>query len=213
MPNLQALSIQHNQLINDFPAVQLPELKKLSLSRTEVSSLTALEAPKLNDLELSLCYSFNQKAYAQLDRFTALQRLHLMGIGDDVTSIPESLTKLDLIDFNPHHKMEKLPDYVKEFSNLETLYLGGVHFVDFPKWIADLEHLQYLGINACTFEHDIPDYFQKLKLKEVKYYFSKFRGYNISEKTFQNLMTPNYTQLKKKFSHEKLSFLFSADYY
>ena len=213
MPNLQALSIENNRVIQDFPAVQLPHLEKLSLSRTAVSSLEALEAPKLKDLEITLCYSFDKKAYAQLNQFTALQRLHLMGVGDDIKTIPESLTSLDLIDFNPHHKIEKLPDYVKAFSNLETLYLDGVHFVDFPKWIADLKHLNYLGINSCTFEHDIPEYFQKLKLKEVKYFISKFSGSNISPKTYQNLITPNYTELKKKFSHEKLSFLFSADYY
>ncbi|MEH6656337.1 hypothetical protein [Leeuwenhoekiella marinoflava] len=192
---------------------QLPQLEKLSLSRTEISSLAALDAPKLKDLEITLCYSFDKKAYAQLNQFTALQRLHLMGVGDNIKTIPESLTSLDLIDFNPHHKMEKLPDYVKVFSNLETLYLEGIHFVDFPKWIADLKHLNYLGINSCTFEHDIPEYFQKLKLKEVKYFISKFSGSNISPKKYQNLITPNYTELKKKFSHEKLSFLFSADYY
>ncbi|MBW2960575.1 hypothetical protein [Mesonia aestuariivivens] len=213
MPNLQAFCMHHNRTIQEFSAVQLFQLEKLNLSYTDVSSLTALDAPNLKDLELSLCYSFDEKAYAQLNKFTALERLHLKGVGDDIKTIPESLTKLDLIDFNPHHKIEKLPDYVKEFSNLETLYLDGIHFVDFPKWIADLKHLNYLGINNCTFENTIPDYFQKLKLKEVKYYFSKFSGYNISEKTFQNLMTPNYTQLKKKFSHEKLSFLFGADYY
>ncbi|MBB1366368.1 hypothetical protein H5154_08230 [Pseudoalteromonas sp. SR44-5] len=213
MPNLQALSIENNQVIEDFPAVQLPHLEKLSLSRTEVSSLTALEAPKLKDLEITLCYSFDKKAYAQLNQFTALQRLHLMGVGNDITTIPESLISLDLIDFNPKHKIEKLPEYVKEFSNLETLYLERIHFVDFPKWIADLKHLQYLGINGCTFEHAIPEYFQKLKLKEVKYFISKFSGSNISSKTYQNLITPNYTKLKDEFSHEKFSFLFSADYY
>lgn len=213
MPNLQALSIQQNQVIQEFPAVQLNHLEKLSLSRTEVSSLAALGAPKLKDIELSLCYAFDKEAHAQLNQFTALQRLHLMGVGDDIKTIPESLTSLDLIDFNPHHKIETLPDYLKAFSNLETLYLEGIQFVDFPKWIADLQHLQYLGINGCTFENDIPEYFQKLKLKEVKYYISKFNGYNISPKTYQNLITPNYTRLKKEFSHEKLSFLFSADYY
>ncbi|WBL27012.1 hypothetical protein [Zunongwangia sp. HGR-M22] len=96
---------------------------------------------------------------------------------------------------------------------MEILYLEGIHFVNFPKWIADLENLQYLGINGCTFENDIPDYFHKLKLKEVKYYISKFSGNNIPSKTYQNLLTPNYTKLKKEFSHKKLSFLFSADYY
>ncbi|MFK3865779.1 leucine-rich repeat domain-containing protein [Pseudoalteromonas rhizosphaerae] len=213
MPNLQALSIENNQIIKDFPAVQLPHLEKLSLSRTELSSLAALEAPKLNDLEITLCYAFDKKAYAGLNQFTALQRLHLMGVGDDIKTIPESLTSLDLIDFNPHHKIEKLPDYVKEFSNLETLYFDGIHFIDFPKWVADLQHLQYLGINNCTFENAIPEYFKKLKLKEVKYFISKFSGNNIPSKTYQNLITPNYTKLKKKFSHEKLSFLFSADDY
>ncbi|RXG32277.1 leucine-rich repeat domain-containing protein [Leeuwenhoekiella marinoflava] len=213
MPNLQALSIENNRVIQDFPAVQLPHLEKLSLSRTDVSSLEALEAPKLKDLEMTLCYSFDKKAYAQLDQFTDLQRLHLMGVGDDIKTIPESLTDLDLIDFNPNHKIEELPDYVKAFSNLETLYLDGIHFVDFPKWIADLKHLNYLGINSCTFEYDIPEYFQKLKLKEVKYFISKFSGSNISPKTYQNLITPNYTKLKSEFSHKKLSFLFSADYY
>ena len=211
MPNLQALSIQHNKIIKEFPAVQLPHLEKLNLSYTDVSSLTALDAAKLKDLELSLCYSFDKKAYAQLNKFTALQRLHLMGVGDDIKTIPESLTKLDLIDFNPHHKMEKLPDYVKEFSNLETLNLEGIHFVDFPKWIADLKHLKYLGINACKFENDIPEYFHKLKLKEVIYFISKFSGSNIPYKKYQNLITPNYTELKDNFSHKKLSFLFSAD--
>lgn len=213
MPNLEGFCLSHNQIIKAFPAVSLPYLKKLSLSHTDVSSLAALDAPKLKDLELSLCYSFDKEAYAKLTKFKALQRLHLMGVGDDIKTIPESLTNLDLIDFNPHHKIEKFPDYIKKFSNLETLYIEFLHFVDFPKWIADLKYLKYLGINGCTFDNDIPEYFQKLKLKEVKYHFSKFSGYNISEKTFQNLLTPNYTKIKSQFSHKTPSFLFSVDYY
>ncbi len=202
MPNLETLDMAHYEVTPTFPKVTLPYLKNLNLSYTSFETLETLEAPALESLYIALSYQFGMQGYAKLNQFKALQKLKLLGIGDDVNSIPESITELKLTEFLIGHKYDVLPEYIQQIKTLKTLSLGGNDFVDLPTWIADLPHLERLDIDGCKFENAVPEYFQKLKLKELKYYISGFDGYNMNPKKYNNLLTPGYTELKKEFSKE-----------
>ncbi|MEP5255039.1 MAG: hypothetical protein ABJQ39_08295 [Winogradskyella arenosi] len=202
MPNLETLEMAHYDVTATFPKVTLPYLKSLDLSYTAFETLETLEAPVLESIYIALSYQFGMKAYAKLNQFKALQKLKLLGIGNDVNSIPESITELKLTEFLIGHKYDALPEYLQQIKTLKTLSLGGNDFVDLPTWIADLPHLERLDIDGCKFENAVPEYFQKLKLKELKYYISGFNGYNMNPKKYNNLITPGYTKLKKEFSKE-----------
>ncbi|PNW29135.1 leucine-rich repeat domain-containing protein [Formosa algae] len=202
MPNLEGLNMAHYDVTTTFPKVTLQNLKALDLSYTTFESLETLEAPVLESIYIALSYQFGMEAYVKLNQFKALQKLNLLGIADDVNSIPESITELKLTEFLIRHKYDALPEYIKQIKTLKTLSLGGNDFVDLPTWIADLPHLERLDIDNCKFENAVPEYFQKLKLKELKYYISGFDGYNMNPEKYKNLITPGYTELKKEFSKE-----------
>ena len=125
-----------------------------------------------------------------------------MGIADEVNTIPDSISELQLTEFLINHKFEVLPEFLKHITTLETLSIEGNHFVDLPTWIADLPNLKRLSIDNCKFENAVPEYFQKLKLKELKYYISGFNGHNMNPEKYNNLITPDCTKLKKEFSTE-----------
>ncbi|MGJ8549372.1 hypothetical protein [Winogradskyella wichelsiae] len=202
MPNLETLNMAHYEIATTFPKIKLPHLKTLDLSYTSFESLETLEAPVLESLYIALSYQFGMAGYAKLNQFKALKKLSFMGIGDDVNSIPESISELKLTEFLINHKFEVLPEFIQQIKTLKTLSLGGNDFVDLPTWIADLPHLERLDIDNCKFENAVPEYFQKLKLKELKYYLSGFGGHNMNPEKYKNLITPGYTQLKKEFSKE-----------
>ncbi|SHJ19863.1 hypothetical protein SAMN04488096_11059 [Mesonia phycicola] len=202
MPNLEGLNMAHYDVSTTFPKVTLPNLKALDLSYTSFETLETLEAPALESLYIALSYQFGMQGYAKLNQFKALQKLTLLGISDNVNSIPESITELKLTEFLIGHKYDALPEYIQQIKTLKTLSLGGNDFVDLPTWIADLPHLERLDIDGCKFENAVPEYFQKLQLKELKYYISGFDGYNMNPKKYNNLITPGYTELKKEFSKE-----------
>lgn len=205
MPNLETLNMAHYDVSTTFPKVMLPNLKALDLSYTTFESLENLEAPALESLYIALSYQFGMEGYAKLNQFKALKKLSFMGISDEVNSIPESITELKLTEFLIEHKYDALPEYIKQIKTLKTLSLGGNDFVDLPTWIADLPHLERLSIDGCKFENAVPEYFQKLKLKELKYYISGFDGYNMNPKKYKYLITPGYTELKKEFSKEAVA--------
>ncbi|PZW42465.1 hypothetical protein LX95_00777 [Mesonia algae] len=202
MPNLEGLNMAHYDVSTTFPKVTLPNLKALDLSYTTFESLETLEAPVLESIYIALSYQFGMEAYAKLNQFKALKKLSFRGISDEVNSIPESISELKLTEFLINHKFEVLPEFIQHMTTLKTLSLGGNDFVDLPTWIADLPHLERLDIDGCKFENAVPEYFQKLKLKELKYYISGFDGYNMNPKKYNNLITPGYTKLKKEFSKE-----------
>ncbi|QXP59971.1 hypothetical protein [Olleya sp. HaHaR_3_96] len=205
MPNLETLEMAHYDVTPRFPKVKLQHLKTLELSYTSFETLETLDAPVLESLYIALSYQFGMEAYAKLNQFKALQKLKLMGIGDDVNSIPESITELKLTEFLIGHKYDALPEYIQQIKTLKTLSLGGNDFVDLPTWIADLPQLERLDIDGCSFENAVPEYFTKLKLKELKYYLSGFGGYNMNQKKYNNLITLGYTELKKEFSKEAIA--------
>jgi len=205
MPNLETLEMAHYDVTPRFPKVKLQHLKKLNVSYTSFETLETLEAPLLESLYIALSYQFGMEAYAKLNQFKALQKLNLMGISGDVNSIPKSITELKLTEFLIGHKYDALPEYIQQIKTLKTLSLGGNDFVDLPTWIADLPQLERLDIDGCSFENAVPEYFTKLKLKELKYYLSGFRGYNMSPDKYNNLITQGYTQLKKEFSKEAIA--------
>ncbi|MBP1840566.1 leucine-rich repeat domain-containing protein [Formosa algae] len=202
MPNLEGLNMAHYDVSTSFPKVTLPNLKALDLSYTTFESLETLEAPVLESIYIALSYQFGMAGYAKLNQFKALKKLSFMGISDEVNSIPESISELKLTEFLINHKFEVLPEFIQHMTTLKTLSLGGNDFVDLPTWIADLPHLERLDIDNCKFENAVPEYFQKLKLKELKYYISGFDGYNMNPEKYKNLITPGYTELKKEFSKE-----------
>ena len=198
---METLDIRHYEAII-FPRVSLPYLKVLDLSYTGFKTLEALHAPALHDLRIALSYEFGMEGYSKLNRFKSLKKLSFVGISREVNTIPESITELELTEFLIGHNFEVLPEYIKKMTSLETLSLGGNEFVDLPTWIADLPKLDRLDIDGCRFENDVPEYFQKLKLKELKYYISKFGGFNMNPNKYKYLITPGYTQLKKEFTKD-----------
>ncbi|WP_458627039.1 leucine-rich repeat domain-containing protein [Winogradskyella sp. PC D3.3] len=202
MPNLETLDIAHYEVTKVFPKVSLPYLKTLDLSYTTFATLENLEAPQLNKLRIALSYEFGKEAYSKLSQFKALKKLELLGIGDDVNTIPENITELKLTEFLIGHNYEDLPEFLKRITTLETLALGGNNFKDLPTWIADLPKLTRLDIDGCKFENPVPAYFRKLKLKELKYYLSGFSGFNMNPEKYKYLITPGYTQLMKEFSKQ-----------
>lgn len=202
MPNLETLNMAHYKVTATFPKVTLPYLKKLDLSYTSFETLETLEAPVLESLYIALSYQFGMAGYTKLNQFKALKKLSFMGIADEVNIIPESISELHLTEFLINYKFEVLPEFLKHITTLETLSIEGNHFVDLPTWIADLPNLKRLSIDNCKFENAVPEYFQKLKLKELKYYISGFNGHNMNPEKYNNLITPGYTKLKKEFSTE-----------
>ncbi|WP_289023929.1 hypothetical protein [uncultured Salegentibacter sp.] len=201
-PNLETLDIRHYEASIIFLRVPLPYLKVLDLSYTRFKTLEALHAPALHDLRIALSYEFGMEGYSKLNRFKSLKKLSFVGISREVNTIPESITELELTEFLIGHNFEVLPEYIKKMTSLETLSLGGNEFIDLPTWIADLPKLDRLDIDGCRFENDVPEYFQKLKLKELKYYISKFGGFNMNPNKYKYLITPGYTQLKKEFTKD-----------
>ena len=205
MPKLETLDIAHYDVTSTFPEVTLPYLKTLDLSYTTFKTLETLEAPTLESLYIALSYEFGMEGYAKLNQFKALKKLSFMGISDAVNSIPESISELKLTEFLIHHKFDVLPEFLQKITTLETLSLGGNDFIDLPTWIADLPKLNRLDIDGCKFENAVPEYFRKLKLKELKYYIGKFNGGNMNPDKYKYLITPGYTELKKEFSKEAIA--------
>ncbi|MEP2057595.1 MAG: hypothetical protein ABJJ05_07295 [Maribacter litoralis] len=200
-PNLKTIFLEHYRVANSFPEVRLNQLENLHVSRSSLATFEPLEAPALKNFSLSLCYDFNMEGYEKLAKFTRLKKIHFNGIHDDVDNVPENITSLDLTELNFGYHMKAVPEYLKKLQNLETLYVDNIDFDHLPTWIADLPKLTRLSIDGCSFKYSVPEYFQKLKLKELKYYISKFKGSNMSPEKYKYLITPGYTILKKEFSN------------
>ncbi|WP_299779047.1 hypothetical protein [uncultured Formosa sp.] len=205
LPNLKTLDLAHYDVSERFPKVSLLHLEDLNLSYTTFETLETLYAPQLNTLRIALSYEFGMIGYSKLNQFINLKKLDLLGISRDVKTIPKSITELGLTEFLINHNFDILPEYLKTITTLETLSLGGNDFVDLPTWIADLPKLERLDIDGCKFENPVPEYFRKLKLKELKYYISGFGGYNMNAEKYKYLITPGYTKLKKEFSKEAIA--------
>ncbi|BCV60533.1 hypothetical protein [Shewanella algae] len=195
-PKLETVKLNK---FDDFPAnVSLPRLKTLLISRSDLKTLASLDAPALETLKLALCYEFGLEATKALVKYTHLHHLKLMGMHKSLDHFPMELKALPLKRLSLRGgDIKVIPDFIGEFTELDTLSLEDFVTESLPESMLALEKLERLSIDCCKFLKPIPPSFRKLKLKVLCYTISKFSGFNMNPKLYQNLLTPNYTEQTK----------------
>ncbi|MCE9780038.1 leucine-rich repeat domain-containing protein, partial [Shewanella algae] len=195
-PKLETVKLNK---FDDFPAnVSLPRLKTLLISRSDLKTLASLDAPALETLKLVLCYEFGLEATKALVKYTHLHHLKLMGMHKSLDHFPIELKALPLKRLSLRGgDIKVIPDFIGEFTELDTLSLEDFVTESLPESMLALEKLERLSIDCCKFLKPIPPSFRKLKLKVLCYTISKFSGFNMNPKLHQNLLTPNYTEQTK----------------
>lgn len=195
-PKLETVKLNK---FDDFPAnISLPRLKTLLISRSDLKTLASLDAPALETLKLVLCYEFSLEATKALVKYTHLHHLKLMGMHKSLDHFPIELKALPLKRLSLRGgDIKVIPDFIGEFTELDTLSLEDFVTESLPESMLAFEKLERLSIDCCKFLKPIPPSFRKLKLKVLCYTISKFSGFNMNPKLYQNLLTPNYTEQTK----------------
>jgi Leucine-rich repeat (LRR) protein len=71
----------------------------------------------------------------------------------DIISNLTSLRELHL----ENNNLKALPNKIEKLKNLELLYLNNNKFIEFPKQVMSLEHLQYLDLKDNNINPNIPE--------------------------------------------------------
>ncbi|WP_373942985.1 hypothetical protein OEG92_07715 [Polaribacter sejongensis] len=188
-PNLEFLDVFEARGFDTFPAVTLPQLKKLIMQSVAVKTIDNLKVETIEAVKLIQCDNISDESIEVISRWNSLKHLWLEGLDENVGIYPESISKLNLetLFISAHHKEEKIPIWIAKMKNLRVLGINNFKQVVLPVELAILTQLEVLSISGCDFSEKVAEEFRNLNLQKLVYWTSKFNGSNMKSELYEPL--------------------------
>ncbi|WP_179350034.1 leucine-rich repeat domain-containing protein [Winogradskyella pacifica] len=188
-PNLEFLGIFEAKGFDDFPAVTLPQLKKLRMQSVALKTIDNLNVDTIEAVKLIHCDHINDESIEAISRWSSLKHLWLEGIDENGGTYPESISELNLETFfiSAHNREEKIPTWIANLKNLRVLGINNFKQVVLPVELASLTQLEVLSISGCEFSEKVSEEFRNLNLQKLVYWTSKFNGSNMKSELYEPL--------------------------
>ncbi|REE08136.1 hypothetical protein DFQ09_10811 [Winogradskyella pacifica] len=188
-PNLEFLGIFEAKGFDDFPAVTLPQLKKLRMQSVALKTIDNLNVDTIEAVKLIHCDQINDKSIEAISRWSSLKHLWLEGLDEKGSIYPESISELNLETFfiSAHNREEKIPTWIANLKNLRVLGINNFKQVILPVELATLTQLEVLSISGCEFSEKVSEEFRNLNLQKLVYWTSKFNGSNMKSELYEPL--------------------------
>ncbi|EPR74496.1 leucine-rich repeat containing protein [Winogradskyella psychrotolerans RS-3] len=188
-PNLEFLGIFEAKGFDDFPAVTLPQLKKLRMQSVALKTIDNLNVESIEAVKLIHCDHISDESIEVISRWNALKHLWLEGLDENGSTYPESISELNLetLFISAHNKEEKIPTWIANLKNLRVLGIYNFKQVVLPVELASLKQLEVLSISGCEFLEKVSEDFRNLNLQKLIYWTSKFNGSNMKSELYEPL--------------------------
>jgi len=145
---LHDISFPNCNIISKMTCLNLPELRKLNLERTNFSRFELLtQLQNLHTLNLSHCERLNTKGVGEVF-WPYLRRLHLSGSNFDRLELLSDLTSLETVDFSYCKNLLSIPGMQMKWTRLIDLDLSASNFSDLSS-IIDMPLVQSVDISKC----------------------------------------------------------------
>ncbi|AUC23536.1 hypothetical protein BTO15_16150 [Polaribacter sejongensis] len=187
--NLEFLDVFEARGFDDFPAVNLLQLKKLIMQSVAVKTIDNLKVETIKAVKLIHCNNISDESIDVISRWNSLKHLWLEGLDENGTTYPESISELNLetLFISAHHKEEKIPIWIAKMKNLRVLGINNFKQVVLPVELATLTQLEVLSISGCDFSEKVSEDFRTLNLQKLVYWTSKFNGSNMKSEIYEPL--------------------------
>lgn len=188
-PNLEFLGIFEAKGFDAFPAVSLPQLKKLRMQSVTLKTINNLNVDNIEALKLIHCDQINDESIEVISRWSSLKHLWLEGLDENGGAYPESISELNLetLFISAHNREEKIPTWIANLKNLRVLGINNFKQVVLPVELASLTQLEVLSISGCEFSEKVSEDFRNLNLQKLVYWTSKFNGSNMKSELYEPL--------------------------
>ncbi|QXP69782.1 hypothetical protein H0I29_14315 [Polaribacter sp. R2A056_3_33] len=188
-PNLEFLDVFEARDFDAFPAVTLPQLKKLIMQSVAVKTIDNLKVETIEAVKLIQCDHISDESIEVISRWNSLKHLWLEGLDENGSTYPESISELNLetLFISAHHKEEKIPTWIANLKNLRVLGMNNFKQVVLPVELASLKQLEVLSLSGCEFSEKVSEDFRNLNLKKLVYWTSKFNGSNMKSELYEPL--------------------------
>ncbi|WP_165730834.1 hypothetical protein [Polaribacter sp. 20A6] len=188
-PNLEFLDVFEARGFDAFPAVTLPQLKKLIMQSVAVKTIDNLKIETIEAVKLIQCDNISDESIEMISRWNSLKHLWLEGLDENGTTYPETISELNLetLFISAHHKEEKIPTWITNLKNLRVLGINDFKQVVLPVELATLTQLEVLSISGCDFSEKVSEEFRNLNLQKLIYWTSKFNGSNMKSELYEPL--------------------------
>ncbi|MBP1840575.1 leucine-rich repeat domain-containing protein [Formosa algae] len=188
-PNLEFLGIFEATGFDTFPAVNLPQLKKLRMQSVAFKTIDNLSVETIEAVKLIHCDHIADESIEVISSWNTLKHLWLEGLNENVTAYPESIAKLNLETFfiRAHNRETEIPTWIAHMQSLRVLGLNHFKQVVLPTELASLSQLEVLSISGCEFSEQVSEDFRNLNLKKLVYWTSKFNGSNMKSELYEPL--------------------------
>ncbi|WP_077406887.1 hypothetical protein [Cellulophaga omnivescoria] len=188
-PNLEFLGIFEAKGFDTFPAVNLPQLKKLRMQSVALKTIDNLNVDTIEAVKLIHCDHINDESIEVISCWNTLKHLWLEGLDENGGIYPESISELNLetLFIRAHNREEKIPTWISNLKNLRVLGINNFKQVVLPVELATLTQLEVLSISGCEFSEKVSDDFKNLNLLKLVYWTSKFNGSNMKSELYEPL--------------------------
>ncbi|QXP65130.1 hypothetical protein [Polaribacter sp. HaHaR_3_91] len=188
-PNLEFLGIFEAKGFDAFPAVNLPQLKKLLMQSVALKTIDNLNVETIEAVKLIHCDHINDESIEAISHWSSLKHLWLESLDENGGTYPESISELNLetLFISAHHKYEKIPTWIANLKNLRVLGINNFKQVVLPVELSTLIQLEVLSISGCDFSEKVAEDFRTLNLQKLVYWTSKFNGSNMKSEIYEPL--------------------------
>jgi len=188
-PNLEFLDVFEARGFDAFPAVTLPQLKKIIMQSVAVKTIDNLNVETIEAAKLIHCDNISDESIEAISRWNSLKHLWLEGLDENGSTYPETISelKLETLFISAHHKEEKIPTWIANLKNLRILGINNFKQVVLPVELATLTQLEVLSISGCEFSEKVSEEFRSLNLQKLVYWTSKFNGSNMKSEIYEPL--------------------------
>lgn len=188
-PSLEFLGIFEAKGFDAFPAVTLPQLKKLRMQSVAVKTIDNLNVDTIEAVKLIHCDHINDESIEAISRWNSLKHLWLEGLDENGSTYPESISELHLetLFISAHNREEKIPTWIANLKNLRVLGINNFKQVVLPVELASLKQLEVLSISGCEFSEKVSEEFRNMNLEKLVYWTSKFNGSNMKSEIYEPL--------------------------
>lgn len=189
-PNLEFLGIFEAKGFGAFPAVTLPQLKKLRMQSVALKTIDNLKVETIEAVKLIHCDHISDESIEAISHWSSLKHLWLEGLDENGSTYPETISELNLetLFIRAHHKEEKIPTWIANLKNLRVLGINNFKQVVLPVELASLKQLEVLSISGCEFSERVSEDFRNMNLKKLIYWTSKFNGSNMKSEIYKPLV-------------------------
>ncbi|RCW92481.1 leucine-rich repeat domain-containing protein [Winogradskyella arenosi] len=188
-PNLEFLGIFEAKGFDAFPAVSLPQLKKIRMQSVALKTIDNLNVDTIEAVKLIHCDHITDESIKAISRWSSLKHLWLEGLDENGSTYPESISELNLetLFISAHNREEKIPTWIANLKNLRVLGINNFKQVVLPVELASLTQLEVLSISGCEFSEKVSEDFRNLNLQKLVYWTSKFNGSNMKSELYEPL--------------------------